>query len=256
MIPALIVGGAMAGASIINNYNNAKAQNEAANDAKKGASSAASSVANSWNQTKGTFDENQKSIDDFYSKVKGLYGDEADLADYSKKYRDILSQDMSDAIYKPGDFEYDKSVEEFYDKAWKLNNQAQMDAMEASASNAGNLYSSGLINQMASTTAANATKAYREAMEAYLKDKGIAADIWGTEEANKQAAATSMRDTYKTQLDSYGKYMGDAMGAYGDALSAAINNRNAKADTYANYVGNYINQIANAGGTNAGMLNY
>lgn len=256
MVPALIVGGALAAASIANNMYNASQQEKAANRAEEGALMAAGSVADAWGNTKKTYDENKGYIDKFGNKITDLYGDEAAVKEYAAKYKDLLSQDMSDAIYNPTDFNYQGSIEQFYDKGWKLNNQMQLDALENSASNAGNLYSSGLINQMSTTASANAEKAYKDALEAYMKDKQIEADIWGTEEGNKQAAAKQYLDLYRGQLDAYGRYMGDAMGAWGDYTSALINNNNSKANTYANYVGNYTNLLANAGGASGQPLNY
>lgn len=253
MVP-LIVGGALAAGSIASNIYSANKAAEAADDAMEAASKAAGSVRSAWDSTRGTYTANQSAIDKYKTIVDQTYGDSKD---YTDKYKALLSQDMADAIYTPTSYTYDKTVDQFYDKAWKLNNQTQLDALEASASNAGNLYSSGLLNQLASTASANANTAYKEAMKAYLEDKNLDINKWSTEERNKQAAAQQYLDQYKTKLDAYGNYIGNSLGAYGDITSATINNNNSKANTYANYVGNYANLLAQSGDyANNEILNY
>jgi hypothetical protein len=253
MVP-LIVGGALAAGSIASNIYSANQAAAAADDAMEAAGKAASSIRGAWDSTKGTYKDNASAIQAYKDIVDQTYGDRADM---TKKYRELLSQDMSDNIYKPSNYSYDKNIDQFYDKAWKLNNQTQLDALEASASNAGNLYSSGLLNQMANTASANANNAYKEAMKAYLEDKNMDITRWSTEEKNKQAAAQQYLDNYKTRLNAYGDYVGNSLGAYGDIASATINNNNSKANTYANYVGNYANLLAQAGDyANNEVLNY
>jgi hypothetical protein len=240
----LIAMGVAAGVNALSNIIGSSMQANAARQAQKAAARGASSVAEGYDSVKGVYDTNKSAIDDYSGKIDSVYGDNADAI---KKYKELLNSDMSDAIYKPSTWTDNHDVSEYYDKAWKLNNQTQLDALEASASNAGRLYSSGLQNQMLSTASANASKAYKDAMEAYLKEKGIDVDIWKGEETNKQAAAKQYLDQYKTQVESIGNYIGNGLGLQGDVLGATISNNNDKANTYTNYLTNYANLLAQAG---------
>lgn len=242
----LIAMGVAAGAQALSSILGASQAASAAREARKGAAKGASSVAQGYTDVKGVYDANDQRIKDYEGQVGSVY-DLGDNSEYIKKYKELLSQDMSDAVYKPSTWTDKHNLEEYYDKAWKLNNQTQLDALEASASNAGKLYSSGLLNQMATTASANANTAYKEAMEAYLREKGIDVDIWKGEEANKQAAAKQYLDQYKTQLEGTGNYVGTGLGLMGDITGAYISNANDKANTYTNYLTNYANLMAQAG---------
>lgn len=245
----LIAMGVAAGAQALSNIIGSSMQADAARQAQKGASKAASKIAEGYEGVKGAYGDNASKIDEYGKTVSGVYDVSAD-SDAVKKYKELMGQDLSKGEYTAGKFSTDKTLDDYYDKAWKLNNQTQLDALEASASNAGKLYSSGLLNQMASTASANASKAYKDAMEAYLKEKGIDVDIWKGEEANKQAEAQQYLNKYKTQMDTLGNYVGTGIGLQGDILGAQISNTNDSINTYTNYLTNYAQQMAGAGSYN------
>jgi len=252
MIPALVVAGVGALAQAGSNMYAADKAAEANEYARQGAANAAYTMSKGYENVKGTYDSNNAKIKELENKLNTIYGDDAII----NRYKSLLNSDMSDAIYNPSAWTDKHSIEEYYDKAWKLNNQTQLDALEASASNAGRLYSSGLQNQMLSTASANASKAYKDAMEAYLKEKGIDVDIWKGEEANKLASSQQYLDKYKTQLNAASDYTKAGTDLWSDVTSAYINNANAKANTYTNYLSEYAKQIAAAGGGSAALPNY
>lgn len=240
MLPLIAAGGmAIAGAGI-NAYQNYKA-NEAA---QKGARDAANQAVAAWSNLSNAYDANEQLLREYESKVGDVYTPEM-LAAASENYRKMLS-DPNSLFYEPTDFDYGKSVEDFYDKAWETNANAQQRALERSAANAGGLYSSGLVNNTASLMSENATKAYKEAREAYMQDKGLALQQW-------QAYNDMLKNRASSRLgvmEAYGGAMKNGLGYYGDITSARISNQNSAADAYANMAGTYSNLVSQAGGRN------
>lgn len=240
MLPLIAAGGmALAGAGI-NAYQNYKA-NEAA---QKGARDAANQAVAAWSNLSNAYDANEQLLREYESKVGDVYTPEM-LDAASENYRKMLS-DPNSLFYEPTDFDYGKSVEDFYDKAWETNANAQQRALERSAANAGGLYSSGLVNNTASLMSENATKAYKEAREAYMQDKGLALQQW-------QAYNDMLKNRASSRLgvmEAYGGAMKNGLGYYGDITSARISNQNSAADAYANMAGTYSNLVSQAGGRN------
>lgn len=237
-LPLIAAGGmALAGAGI-NAYQNYKA-NEAA---QKGARDAANAAVAAWGNLSNAYDANEQLLRDYESKIGQYYTPEI-LSKASEQYR-LMLNDPNSLYYEPTEFDYDKSVEDFYDKAWETNANAQQRALERSAANAGGLYSSGLINNTASLMSENATNAYKEAREAYMQDKSLALQQW-------QAYNDMLKNKASSRLgvmEAYGGAMNNGLGYYGDITSARISNQNSAADAYANMAGTYQNLVSQAGG--------
>ena len=237
MIPMLVAGGAaLAGAMI-----NANAQQRANRDAQHGAANAANRAAEAWGQLSGNYTANEKTLRDYEGKVGQVYSPEV-LKSLSSKYQTML-ENPNDFMYSPTDFDYTKNIEDFYDKAWETNANAQQRALERSAANGGGLYSSGLINNTASLMSENANKAYKEAREAYFQDKGLALDQWKAYNDMLKNKATSRLGV----MQAYGQNLDNGLGMFGDITSARISNNNSAADAYANLAGTYSNLVAQAG---------
>ena len=237
MLPLIAAGGmALLGAGI-NAYQNYKA-NEAA---QKGARDAANQAAAAWGNISNAYDANEQLLRDYESRVGDVYTPEM-LAKASEQYKAMLSN-PNDLFYEPTEFPYDKSIEEFYDKSWETNANAQQRALERSAANAGGLYSSGLINNTAGLMSENANKAYKEAREAYFQDKGLALDQWKAYNDMLKNKASSKLGV----MEAYGGAMNNGLGYFGDITSARISNQNSAADAYANMAGTYSNLVSQSG---------
>lgn len=236
-IPMLIAGGAaLAGAMI-----NANAQQRANREAQQGAANAANRASEAWGQLSGNYTANEQTLRNYEGKVGQTYSPEM-LKSLSQQYRTML-ESPNDFMYNPTDFDYTKNIEDFYDKAWETNANAQQRALERSAANGGGLYSSGLINNTASLMSENANKAYKEAREAYFQDKGLALDQWKAYNDMLKNKATSRLGV----MEAYGQNLNNGLGLYGDITSARISNNNSAADAYANLAGTYSNLVAQAG---------
>lgn len=237
MIPMLIAGGAALAGSLIN----ANSQSRANREAQQGAANAANSAAAAWGELSGNYAANEQTLRDYEDKVGQTY-DPALLQSLSTQYRKML-ESPDDFVYNPTDFDYTKNIEDFYDKAWETNANAQQRALERSAANGGGLYSSGLINNTASLMSENATNAYKEAREAYFQDKGLALDEWKAYNDMLNNSASSKLGV----MTAYGNNLNNGLGLYGDITSARISNNNSAADAYANLAGTYSNLVSQAG---------
>lgn len=237
MIPMLVAGGAALTGDIINAYSQAKANRKA----QQGAANAANRAAAAWGELSGNYTANEQTLRDYEGKVGQTYSPEM-LQSLSTQYRKML-ESPDDFMYNPTDFDYTKNIEDFYDKAWETNANAQQRALERSAANGGGLYSSGLINNTASLMSENANKAYKEAREAYFQDKGLALDKWKAYNDMLKNKATTRLGV----MEAYGTNLNNGLGLYGDITSARISNNNSAADAYANLAGTYSNLVSQAG---------
>lgn len=237
MLPLVFAAAASLGSAAIN----ANAQSQANKQAQAGAANAANRASAAWNELSGAYDANEQLLRDYENRIGQVYTPEI-LDTAAKQYKAMLS-DPNSLYYEPTDFDYGKSVEDFYDKAWETSANAQQRALERSAANAGGLYSSGLINNTATLMGENATKAYKEAREAYMQDKGLALQQW-------QAYNDMLKNKASSRLgvmQAYGGAMNSGLGYYGDVTSARISNQNSAADAYANLAGTYSNLVSQAG---------
>lgn len=237
----IAAGAAGVTSGIIDSYTKAKA----AAQSQRGARNAANTLTSGWNSTKTAYDKAGNAIDSQGNIVSSVYGDSTDLENAGSSYQDLLNS--TPETYKASEFNYDKDVNDFYDKAWEVNNNAQLRALEGSAANAGHLYSSGLLNNMASTTSANATNAYKEAQDAYQTDKSNEQRIWAGNEAAKQAESTQGLEAYKTKTSNLSDYLSGATSAWGDVNNAKANLATAQGSSYQDYLNNLTNLQAQAG---------
>ena len=162
---AIAAGAAGAAASGIAGLYAAYQDKKAQQRAESGAANAANAIAQGWNNSSSAYDDANNYINSYYNSMTGdggLYNSGA-LSQAQQNYQNLLNG--SGTTYNAGTFNYDGDVNDFYDKAWALNSDAQNRALENSAANAGHLYSSGLASNIAGQTSANATSAYKNALE-------------------------------------------------------------------------------------------
>lgn len=101
--------------------------------------------------------------------------------------------------YQAGQFSYDKSIDDFYDKALGLRMNAANDAINQSQAVGGNLFSSDTANKLVAQAQVLGSDAYNQAMNAYNQDKSLEQNIWQGNEAAKQAAASSAANLAQLQ---------------------------------------------------------
>lgn len=246
MLTGLIAGGVSglvgAGIDAWSNY-------EANKAAQKGARDAANATADAWKQLYGNYQANEGVLSDYESQLGRVYSPEM-IDAVSKQYMKVLATDPSSFAYNPTDFNYGKTIEDFYDKAWETNSNAQQRALERSAANAGGLYSSGLAANTASLVSANALNAYKDARDAYFQDKSLAQQQWKAYNQMLMNQSQSRLGAYQAMGQNLGGALDTGVKAWGDLASARVSNNNSAADAYANMMGTYTNLVSQAGGRN------
>lgn len=238
MIPALVAAG-MVGANLLSGAMNTTAQQRARRAGEKGAASAAGAIKKGYDSSADARGKIDEMLEAYYDKMGRVYGD---IDKVGKEYSSLLLGNGT--RFTPDQFDYSKTVEDFYDPAWQVNNQAQMRALENSAANSGKLFSSGLQANMAGTTAANATNAYKEARNAFYTDKQLAQDQWyKRNQLAKDAAALNLQRA---------GLAGDYTQGYNDWLSNYVNakqsNVSAGISDYNTALDNYTKMMAQSGG--------
>jgi hypothetical protein len=246
MLPVIAAGAAALGniaGNAISSYGDYKSEQAKRHASEAGARTGADTIANSWNTTSSGYDNANDLINNYYNNLTSsgsLYNSDA-LKNANQSYQSLLSGNGT--TYTPTDFNYDKTIESFYDPAWQTNNQAQMRSMEGSAANAGHLYSSGLLANQAATASNNATNAYKEAREAYNQDKTNSENVWSQENANLANQANNALNR-ETNLSNYLGNYSDVLGNYTSSLA---NNNLAKSSAYQNMANNYASLLAQGG---------
>lgn len=101
--------------------------------------------------------------------------------------------------YQASEFNYGKSLEDFFNPAFQLSVNQANDAINESQALGGNLFSSDTANKIAAQNQVLATQMYREALDALNADKSLEQGIWQGNEQAKQAAATSAANLANTE---------------------------------------------------------
>lgn len=239
MIPLVAAAIATAAAQGASSAYNTLANQRAQRSAEKGAANAAEAIKSGYGSTASARRDIDEALDKYYEKMGAVYGD---IDAVGKEYSSLLLGNGT--TFTPDQFDYTKTVEDFYDPAWQVNNQAQMRALENAAANSGKLFSSGLQQNMAGTTAANATNAYKEAREAYYTDKNLAQDQWY--KRNQLAKDAASLNLQRAGL------AGDYTEGYNDWLSNYVNAKQSNItqgiSDYNTALDNYSKMMAQSGG--------
>lgn len=230
---------------ILSYYQN-KQNQRAARDAANAGITTAQTAYNSANALNSDIDSY---VNNYKNQLANAGYSDEDIANYATQYQNALSSLSNDENkYTATDFDYDKSVEDFYDKAWKVNNDTQLEGLQNSAATGGGLYGSGLANQMASTTSANATNAYKDALSAYEADKGLEENVWAQENTNALNQANSNMNNATALTNAYNNALTTGLSNQSDLTSAQIQ----QAQNKQNLIGDYANigsNLASSGAT-------
>lgn len=128
--------------------------------------------------------------------------------------------------YKAGQFQYDKTIEDFYDPAFQLSVDAANAGINGSQALGGNLFSSDTANKIAAQNQVLASGMYKDALEAMHADKSLEQNIWsGNENARQQEATSAMnlaRANYDVASDTAGN-LSAAQNSYYNALMGLNN---------------------------------
>ena len=163
--------------------------------------------------------KNEGLYGDYYNKVEGTYGDLAG------KLNDYLSTFENQEVYQPGQFSFDKNVEDYYSK---FANQRAAQAMNALRESS-DMFSSDYQDAMAAKQQALASEEWDKAYQRYMQERGQAANEFNM---NAQLGQQGYQNLYNRNKDMLG-------------LSQSAQ------DNIVNAYGNYMNNLANTNLANA-----
>lgn len=173
---------------------------------------------------------NQSLYNQYNNRVNATYSDAA------SKYDTYLKNLEGTNFTDPGKFEdnYNKTVEDFYDKYYNQRVAAVKQNMENTAANAGGLFSSDFLDKSNAKAAAMATEAWDNALDKYNQDRSRALNEFST---NANIQNTVYQNQYNKNKDLLGQAQNaqdNIMNAYGSYISNMAGQNNADATMAAN----------------------
>lgn len=189
--------------------------NAALQEAKKAADDASS-------QNRGLYNQ-------YLNKVQGTYGDTAG------KYSQYLQNLENQEVYNPGEFSFDKNVEDYYSKFANQRANQAMNAITNSRANAGDMFSSDYLNAVAAKQQALASEEADKAYDRYMQERGQALNEFSTN-ANLQNQA--YQNQYNKNRDLLGQAQNaqdNVTNAYGSYISNLAGQNNIDAQNAANF---------------------
>jgi len=185
-----------------------------------------------------------------YANAASLWDANGDLVtNYNSALNDLAGLQGYDA----GVFNYDKSIEDFYDPAFQLSANMANDAINNSQATAGNMFSSDTANKLAAKNNVLATQMYDDARQAFNADKSLEQSIWAGNEAAKQAEATSNANLASARVGAYGNGMSNLSNAQQDYIKNLMDINSNYASDYVDIYGTKANLKANDPGEKSTM---
>jgi hypothetical protein len=173
--------------------------------------------------------QNRGLYNQYLNKVQGTYGDTAG------KYSQYLQNLENQEVYNPGEFSFDKNVEDYYSKFANQRANQAMNAITNSRANAGDMFSSDYLNAVAAKQQALASEEADKAYDRYMQERGQALNEFSTN-ANLQNQA--YQNQYNKNRDLLGQAqnaLDNTTNAYGSYISNLAGQNNIDAQNAANF---------------------
>lgn len=193
---------------------NVSKANAALDDAYKAAEDAAGQNASLYSQ--------------YMNKVNNAYGGEA------AKMGDRVAALENLDVYDPGQFGYDKSIEDFYSKAANQRVNKATNAITNSMANAGNMFSSDYTDALAAKQQALASEEWDKAFDKYNQDRSRALQEFSTNANIGQQTYSNMYNKNKDLLGISQNAQDNTLNAFGTYTQGLANNNSMLAQNAAN----------------------
>lgn len=193
---------------------NVSQANAALDDAYKAAEDAAGQNASLYSQ--------------YMNKVNNAYGGEA------AKMGDRVAALENLDVYDPGQFGYDKSIEDFYSKAANQRVNKATNAITNSMANAGNMFSSDYTDALAAKQQALASEEWDKAFDKYNADRSRALQEFSTNANIGQQTYSNMYNKNKDLLGISQNAQDNTLNAFGTYTQGLANNNSMLAQNKAN----------------------
>lgn len=172
---------------------------------------------------------NRQLFDNYINNVNRTY------QPYADKLSGYLANLENQEVYKPGEFSFDGSVNDYYDK---YQNQRVAAANRAMHESAGDLFSSDFYNKMNAKNQAMATEAWSTALDKYNQARQTALNEWQAQTNANQTAYTNMNNYNKDLLGFAQNAQDNMMNALGAYTSNIAGQNNTDAQNAANIAAN------------------
>lgn len=189
-----------------------------ANAALDQASQAAQNAAN----------KNNSLYQQYLNKVNANYGTQA--GQYDQRVKDL--EDVTP--YDAGQFDYNKSIEDFYSKAANQRVNKATNAITNSMANAGNMFSSDYTDALAAKQQALASEEWDKAFEKYNADRSRALQEFSTNANIGQQTYSNMYNKNKDLLGLSQNALDNTTNAFGSYVQGLASNNNMLAQNQAN----------------------
>ena len=233
MWPAIALAAA-AGASAIGNYMGNKADADRASEAYDKISGLATRAGGL----------NEGDIKSYGSLINNMYGNGA------RQYDTALANFLSSPVYQNEGFSYNGNVSDYMDPYANQRVDAAMNAINNSAASGGNRFSSDYINRVGAKQQALASEEWEKAYNKLMQDRQMALSEYNTNSQNNWNNYNAMNDRNQYAVGAYGNDRNQYVSGVGDAMSAAIQNRNAVLQTQANAIAGNANAQNGTSGWN------
>ena len=232
VIAAAIIGaGASLAGSGIQAYSNYKAQ-EAQLDAKK---EAAKQLRNQGVITDNEYNEVLNQIETYY-KERGSIGNQNDVNEYRKAISDY---NPSDYAYQPGEFNFDKTKEDYLNPYYGRIIGDTANQIQHTAAGAGLGRGTGAALNIAKGTAEKSDELYRTAMQDYKNERDFEYQKYADAIKNNQNYLSALREGNQYKIGLQGNlaqdYFNTQDSRMSDLLKAQQDKLNAQ-QTYANAI--------------------
>lgn len=177
-----------------------------------------------------TSNQNRSLYNQYLNKVQGEYGDVAN------RYNDYLNAVENQEVYNPGEFSFDKSVDDYYSKFANQRQAQAMNAITNNAANAGGMFSSDYLNSMAAKQQALASEEADKAYDRYMAERGQALNEFSTNANLQNQAYQNLANKNNNLLNIAAGAKDNITNAYGNYISNLASQNNTDLQNYANVI--------------------
>lgn len=220
MIPAIVAGGiALAGAGV--NAYNQYSQGERAKEMYNRLAEQAAEVEAA----------NQRDINTYKDFLARQYGGDAD------KYSQALQAYMDSPVYQNEGFNYDKSINDFFDPAYNQRVHDSMRAIEQQGADGGNSYSTDYLTRLGGKMQRLASDDWQNAFNRLMQDRTQQLNEWAQNSQNGWNNYNAQAQKQQYGIGQYGGARDAYANGYGSVMAAGMQNRQAGLQSLANALG-------------------
>ena len=177
-----------------------------------------------------TSQQNKSLYNQYLNRVQGEYGDVAN------RYNDYLNAVENQEVYNPGEFSFDKSVDDYYSKFANQRQAQAMNAITNNAANAGGMFSSDYLNNMAAKQQALASEEADKAYDRYMQERGQSLNEFSTNANLQNQAYQNLANKNNNLLNIAAGAKDNITNAYGNYISNLASQNNTDLQNYANVI--------------------